>query len=203
MRWRIVSQKPSPEPKDGNQPSCTAKRAMKPTAATKDGMAPKAVSVTTTVRSTQVPRLTAARMPAARPKTVMSRPAMITRPRVTGRRSSSTSETDWRYCMERPKSPVKIPPIHLRYCSHGERFRPYCSVTAAMASGLGLRPRSRKESGSPGTRKREKKTSRDAGKSVRTRPASFPPTERTMFTRDSSFWCRLSARPGPRPRVRT
>ena len=37
---------------------------------------------------------------------------------VMARRSPITSSTDLRHIIEVPKSPLKTPPIHLRYCTY-------------------------------------------------------------------------------------
>ena len=177
----MVSRNPSPDPNDGNQPSCTANTAMSTIEATNDGIAPRTVRPMSTARSSTRPRLSAATMPPTSPTTAIISPAMTTRPSVTGSRSPITVVTSCRYCSDRPKSPCSTPPSHCRYCCQAGRSSPYCAVTCATASGVGLRPRSRKLTGSPGTRKREKNTSNEARNSVRSSAPSLPATRRAAI----------------------
>ena len=175
-----MSRRPSPEPKVGNQPSPTANTEISRIAPTKDGMAANTVSRMRMARSANRPLLSAATMPAVRPTIRMIAAAIATSPIVTGKRSPITVDTSCLNCRERPRSPRKMPPTQFRYCCHGGRSSPNCALISATASGLGLRPRSRKLRGSPGTMKREKKTSSEARNSVSRSAPSFDAMRRAM-----------------------
>ena len=146
-KWCRPSQKPCPEPKVGNQPSRTAKTAMQHDRADEGRDGGQAVMDATMARSAMLPRVRAAASAGGEAEHRDHRTGDQDSPRVTGMRSARTSTTSGGTAATGRNLPAGCRRPSTAYCSIGDLSSPYMAVTSATASGLGLRPRSRKLTG--------------------------------------------------------
>jgi len=107
----------------GNQPSRTEKTLMRIIASQNDGMERPTSAATVEARSCQRYCLTAATIPAARPRRSMRTRAAPASSIVAAKRSEISSRTGRLSEYERPRSPVRRLPSHVTNCTGSGRSR--------------------------------------------------------------------------------